>query len=204
MRRGVAEGYVGLLGGEQSETRPTLESQETVLAGLRSGLAEFERHFGTRPRVHARRRFGVSVLYPQLLHRAGYLGAIHTTLGDGQYPEGSQVKIRWQGPDHSALDTIGRQPLDAARPETFLALASKLGETMDMDHVATVCMAHWPGHASRWYDELRRVAKYGVMLGKFVTAEQYFRDTDYPGHQRAIPGRPVQLALFGRGGGSAE
>jgi alpha-mannosidase len=181
VRRGVAEGYVGLLGGEQSEARPTLESQETVLAGLRRGLVGFERHFGTRPRVHARRRFGVSVLYPQLLHRAGYIGAIHTTLGDGRYPEGSQVKIRWQGPDHSALDTIGRQPLDAARPETFLALASKLGETMDMDHVATVCIAHWPGHASRWYDELRRVAKYGVMLGKFVTAEQYFRDTDYPG-----------------------
>jgi alpha-mannosidase len=180
LQRGVSEGYVGLLGGEQEESRPTLESNEAVLEGLRRGLDEFERQLGTKPRVYARRRFGVSVLYPQLLHRAGYVGVIHATFSDGKYPEGSQVKIRWQGPDHSALDTVGRQPLDAARPETFLAMASKLGESMDVDHVATVCIAHWPGHASRWYNELRRVAKYGSMLGKFVTAEQYFKVTDYP------------------------
>ena len=121
------------------------------------------------------------MLYPQLLHRLGYIGALHAALGEGKYPEGSQVKIRWQGPDHSAIDTIGRVPLDAARPETFLALASKLGETMDMDHVATVCLAHWPGQVSPWYHDLRRIARYGAMLGKFVTVDQYFRDTDYPG-----------------------
>ena len=180
LQRGVAEGYVGLLGGEMAESQPTLESNEAVLAGLRDGLAEFERHLGLKPRVHARRSFGVSVLYPQLLHRAGYVGVVHAIFSGGKYPEGSQVKIRWQGPDHTALDTVGRQPLDAARPETFLALASKLGESMDVDHVATICIAHWPGHASRWYDELRRVARYGAMLGKFVTAEQYFKVTDYP------------------------
>ncbi len=50
-----------------------------------------------------------------------------------------------------------------------------------MDHVATVCLAHWPGQVSPWYHDLRRIARYGAMLGKFVTADQYFRDTDYPG-----------------------
>ena len=81
----------------------------------------------------------------------------------------------------SAIDAIGRLPLDALAPETFLALASKLGETMDMDHVATICLAHWPGQVSPWYHDLRRVARYGTMLGKFVTVDEYFRDTDYPG-----------------------
>ncbi|MHB8864828.1 MAG: hypothetical protein ACYC6N_20670 [Pirellulaceae bacterium] len=181
LRRGLDEGRVGLMGGEASESRSPLNACETVLEGFHRGLALFDACLAARPRVHARRRFGVSVLYPQLLQRLGYLGALHTVLGEGRYPEGSQVKIRWQGPDHSALDTIGRLPLDAARPETFLKLASKLGETMDMDHVATLCLAHWPGQVSPWYHDLRRIARYGAILGKFVTVDQYFRDTDYPG-----------------------
>jgi alpha-mannosidase len=148
--------------------------------------------------VHARRRFGVSVLYPQLLQRLGYVGTLHAALGEGRYPEGSQVKIRWQGPDHTAIDTVGRVPLDAARPETFLKLASKLGETMDMDHVATLCLAHWPGQVSPWYHDLRRIARYGAMLGKFVTVDQYFRDTDYPGTSEKFQTDQYQSPYLGQ------
>ncbi len=99
----------------------------------------------------------------------------------GKFPEGSQAKLRWEGLDHSTVDTLARIPLDAAKPETFLSLASKLGETMDMDHIATIFFAHWPGRVCPWYHDLRRVARYGTMLGKFVTVEEYFRDTDYAG-----------------------
>jgi alpha-mannosidase len=181
LRHALAEGYLGLMGGESQEARSPLHSCETVLRRFQSGLRQYDQLLAARPRVYARRHYGVSVLYPQLLHRLGYTGALHAALGEGKYPEGSQVKIRWQGPDHSAIDSIGRVPLDASRPETFLALASKLGATMDVDHVATVCLAHWPGQVSPWYHDLRRIARYGAMLGKFVTADQYFRDTGYPG-----------------------
>ena len=137
---------------------------------------------GHRPQVYGRRRCGLSVLYPQLLNRLGYIGAIHhTTLGEGQSPEGSQLKIRWEGPDHCTIDAISRAPLDATQPGNFLSLASKLGETMDMDHVATICLAHWPGNGCTWYHDLRRIARYGNMLGRFITLDNYFRDTDYPG-----------------------
>ncbi len=67
------------------------------------------------------------MLYPQLLHRLGYIGALHAALGEGQYPEGSQVKIRWQGPDHSAIDTIGRVPLDAVPPGNVSGLGQQVG-----------------------------------------------------------------------------
>jgi alpha-mannosidase len=59
----------------------------------------------------------------------------------------------------------------------------KMGESMDMDHVATICLAHWPGQISPWYEDLRRIAKYSAALGKFVTIERFFRDTDLPVHQ---------------------
>lgn len=52
---------------------------------------------------------------------------------------------------------------------------------MDMDHVATICLAHWPGQVSPWYEDLRRIAKYGSVLGKFVTLETYFAETDVAG-----------------------
>ncbi len=79
---------------------------------------------------------------------------------------------RWRG-----------RPPDAAKPQTFLNLGVKLGESMDMDHIATVCLAHWPGTPSPWYEDLRRVASYCSALGKFIAMDEYFRTTDYPVHQ---------------------
>ena len=40
---------------------------------------------------------------------------------------------------------------------------------MSLDRTATVVFAHWPGRASCWYDDLRRIAAYGSVLGKFST-----------------------------------
>lgn len=181
VQRGLEEGYVGLIGGDQSEERAPMHSCETVLRKLQLGLSTFHQQLGHQPRVYGRRRYGLTVLHPQLLNRLGYLGALHAVLSDGRYPEGSQLKVRWEGPDHQAIDAISRVPLDAAQAATFLSLASKLGETMDMDHVATICLAHWPGRVCTWYHDLRRVARHGALLGKFVTVDEYFRDTDYPG-----------------------
>ena len=52
---------------------------------------------------------------------------------------------------------------------------------MDSDHVATLCLAHWPGQASPWIDDLRRIARYCSALGKWVTVDEYFAKTDQPG-----------------------
>ena len=52
---------------------------------------------------------------------------------------------------------------------------------MDSDHVATICLAHWPGQASPWIDDLRRIARYCSALGKWVTIDDYFAKTDHPG-----------------------
>src|SRR5262249_28411280 len=51
----------------------------------------------------------------------------------------------------------------------------------DSDHVATLSLAHWPGQASPWIDDLRRIARYCSALGKWVTVDDYFCKTDQPG-----------------------
>lgn len=85
-----------------------------------------------------------------------------------------------------AIDLAGLAHVyNGTQSETFLNLASSLSETMDMDHIATRCFAHWAGDESPWYDELRRATRYTHCLGRFVTVDEYFRDTYDPGiHDR--------------------
>ena len=42
-------------------------------------------------------------------------------------------------------------------------------------------LAHWPGRASPWYDDLRRIAAYGSVLGTFSTITAYFEQTGMAG-----------------------
>jgi alpha-mannosidase len=181
IQKGLQAGYVGLVSGTDGTSRPLLESAETMRQRLEISQRQFEQTLGQRPQVFGTRRFCFSPLQPQLLRQFGFSGAFHVGLGDGRVPTGSQIKIRWEAMDHSSLDAVAKNLADASEPGTFLGYASRLGETMDMDHVATVCLAHWPGRVCTWYHDLRRAARYGAMLGRFMTAEEYFRETDYPG-----------------------
>ncbi|WP_425614297.1 hypothetical protein NA78x_004164 [Anatilimnocola sp. NA78] len=175
-------GTLSIIGGEASERRLPLLSLDDIAAGLKQGSEVYEQYLGKRPEVYGRWKFGLTPQLPGMLNRLGYKGALHTSLEDGKVPEGTQLKVRWEGIDGQAIDAIARPPLDASKPQTFLTYATKLGESMDGDHVATICLAHWPGQASCWLGDLQRIAKYCSALGKFATVEHYFRETAQPGH----------------------
>ncbi|MED5285799.1 MAG: hypothetical protein VYC71_07445, partial [Planctomycetota bacterium] len=155
-----AGGGFSLAGGEASETRTQLLSQESLLANLRQGKQLFEDAVGEPPRIFARRRFGLSWAYPQLLRSLGYQGAVHSTLDDGRFPEGLHLKTTWEGNDGAAIDAFARIPFDASLPETYLTLAIKLGEMLDSDHAAGICLVHWPGIPCPWFEDLARVHEY--------------------------------------------
>ena len=182
LRDSVADGRIGLVGGEYRERPLPLLSCESVLEELLRGRGAYQTLLGKTPETYGRRLFGLSPLLPQIIGRLGFVGALHFTLEDGVIPQGSQAKTRWEGCDGSAIDALARAPLDAARPESFLGFANRLGESMDMDHIATMTFAHWPGRASVWYEDLRRCARFGAALGRFVTIDEYFRETHMPGH----------------------
>ncbi len=182
VRRGVEAGQVCLIGGELSELPLPLLSPETALRQLQTGTATYVANLGRSPIVFGRRRFGLTPQLPQLLQQFGFRGALHATLDDGRFPESTQYKTQWEGIGGGGLDALARAPLDAAKPDTFLNLPSQLSESMDMDHVATRCFAHWPGQASTWYQDLRRAARFGAALGKFITLDDYFAETGDTGH----------------------
>lgn len=181
LRQKLEASEVSLVGGHQRETELPLESLEAIQSDLATGHDTFQTLLGRRPRVYGRRRFGLCPLLPQLLYKFHYHGALHFTLDDGQFPRGDQSKSRWEGLDGSSLEVLARLPLDARAASSFLSFPLKMSESMDMDHVAVVVLAHWPSRSSIWYDALRRTARYAPVLGQFITADEFFDHTTSPG-----------------------
>jgi len=183
LKTALAENSAAIIGGEQVEISLPLLDPESTRAHLQRGLAIYEKHLGTHPKIFGRRRFGLSPALPQVLKQLGFTAAIHCTLDDGQFPVGNQSRIQWEGIDGSVVEATGCLPLDAGRADTFLRLAETLGNAMNLDHSATILFAHWPGCASRWYEDLRRSARYGSIFGKFLSATDYFELTSLAGQR---------------------
>ncbi|HTN74907.1 MAG TPA: hypothetical protein VL096_06660 [Pirellulaceae bacterium] len=180
LRQAMSDKRAGIIGGHYHEGQTSFVSRLSLRDDFQRGFAKYEELLDARPIIYGRYRFGLSPVLPQLLTKLGFVGALHLPFEDGKTPEGTQLKVRWEGADGSAIDAIARPPLDATKAETFLGLAVKMGESMDRDHVATVCLAHWPGQASVWYEDLRRIAQYCPALGKFISIDEYFSTTDTP------------------------
>ncbi|NQU23266.1 MAG: hypothetical protein HQ567_18455 [Candidatus Nealsonbacteria bacterium] len=174
---------VGLIGGELHELPLPLLTPEAIRFQLVAGLKVYEEHLGHRPTVFGRRRFGLSPVLPQILRQLGFNAAMHCTLDDGRFPSGNQSRVQWEGIDGKSIEAVARLPMDVARADTFLRLPERLGDAMDLDHVATLVLAHWPGGATRWYGDVRRIASYTGVMGAFSTVDVYFDETNMSGQQ---------------------
>lgn len=187
LKKALEEKRGDLVGGDYRERDLPMLPAESVLSGLLQGRAAYEKAIGQAPKIFGRRRYGLDSILPQLLSRLGYEGAAHFTLDDGHFPHGDQSRTLWEGNDNSSIDALTRVPYDATDSTTFLTFSEKMGESMDLDHVATVCFAHWPGEACDWYTDMRRMAAYAPVLGRFVTLSEYFEETDSPGQVLKFP-----------------
>jgi alpha-mannosidase len=181
LKKALEENKASVIGGEMQERELPLLPAEAILESLQEGLCIYQQHLGHRPKIFGRRRFGLTPVLPQILKKLGFDGVLHFTLDAGRFPTGNQSKLRWEGIDSTSIESLVRIPLDAAKPESFLKLPERLGDTMDLDHAATCVFAHWPSHASQWYRDLRSMAEYSPVLGRFTTATSYFQDTEYVG-----------------------
>jgi alpha-mannosidase len=181
LRQALAVNTATLIGGEDDELPLPLLGPEAIEFHLRRGLAAYQKHLGQRPKTFGRRRFGLTPALPQILERRGLTDALHFTLDDGRFPTGNQSRTQWEGIDGTTIEAIGCLPLDAGRAESFLRLAEKLGDAMNLDQNSAVLFAHWPGRYCTWYDDLRRIAAYGSVLGKFLSVADYFEQTTLAG-----------------------
>ncbi len=172
-----------IIGGEFLESPLPMLSPEAIKHNLQRGLTAYRELLDVRPTVFGRRRFGLTPVLPQILKQLGFNAALHFTLDDGRFPTDNQGRIQWEGIDGTTVDSFDRAPGDAAGADVFLRLPETLGNLMDLDNAATMVFAHWPGYASTWYQDLKRIAAYSSVLGAFATAENYFEETSTFGSQ---------------------
>lgn len=177
----VRSGRVSAIGGEDRETALPLLPLESVIYHFQHGRPEWQRLTGHSPAVWGRRKFGLTALLPQLLVKFGYKAALHVVLDDGIYPDAEYTKLRWRGVDGTLIDALSRIPLAADSAASYLRFPLRMSESMDHDQVAGLIMARWPQVTGPWFDDLRRSQKYAPCLGRFVTLDRFFEQTELPG-----------------------
>ena len=168
-----------LVGCELTESPISLQSAESHLADLRRGIEAYKTTFDQRPVVYFRRRFGLNPALPMHLTLTGWQYALHATLDAGNFSKLPQSRTSWEGFNIIAITAFGQIPLDASRPETFLKLSLSMGESMERDYVAAICLAHWSGQASHWIEDVQRGAKFGLGIGTFALFEEFFASTEF-------------------------
>ncbi|MFQ5734065.1 MAG: hypothetical protein ACE5KM_19170 [Planctomycetaceae bacterium] len=174
-------GRIDVAGGELLERPSPLLPMGSALWDFREGNRVFRELLGRTPTTWGRRRFGFTANIPQILNKHGYIAALHVALDDGIYPDAEQSKIRWEGCDGTVVDAVTRIPLAAMSASSYLRFPQMMAESMEEDHVAGVIFARWPETAVPWFEDFQRIHNYAPVLGRFVTFEEYFEQTEDPG-----------------------
>ncbi len=180
LRRSLEAGTASIVGGKYSRATVGCQGPEALLAELSRGQEAARRHFGREYEVFGQYEAAFSPLLPAVLKGLGFRGALHAAFDGGQLPRADQRKTNWGAGPAASIETLSATPLDASRPETWLKLAERMGDSIARDHVATIVLASWPGAECEYFDDLRRAARFGSVLGKLLTLDEYFRITREP------------------------
>ncbi|MDA0809356.1 MAG: hypothetical protein O2945_16850 [Planctomycetota bacterium] len=178
LKKAWDEGRADVAGGDLHELAAPLVPIESLILDLQRGRAVFQELFQREPTTWGRRRYGLSPMLPQLLHKFGFHSGLHFLLDDGIYPDREQSRMRWEACDGSAVEAYSRIPLAADSASTWLRFPERMAETMESDHVAALAFARWPETKCPFFEDLRRTRKYAPVLGRFVTFEEYFLNSD--------------------------
>ena len=182
----IKNGTLSLIGGSYSDLAHPLLDADSIRRDLSRGLTAFEKLVGHKPTVFGRYKDGITPHFPTILRRFGYQGALLLAWESGAYPEATQVKSAWEAPDGTAIDTLSGSVIDGSNSDSFLGMGTRLGQSLDHDHISTMIIAHWPGHCSEFIQDHARTTDHTPALGKWMAAERYFEITAHPYHQERL------------------
>jgi alpha-mannosidase len=177
LRNAVETATVSIVGGKYSTSSHGGEGPEAWLAEIVRGQAEAKQRLGHEFEVYGQFDSSFSPRLPEILKGSGFHGALHAAFDGGQLPRAEQRKTNWGASHAASIPALSATPLDSGQPESWLKLAERIGDTVAHDHVATVLLAGWPGAECEYFEDLRRVARFGSVLGKVITLGEYFRET---------------------------
>ncbi|NBW95173.1 MAG: hypothetical protein EBR28_00190 [Planctomycetia bacterium] len=187
LRDRVAAGAVEIVGGREDATPVDFQLLETLRASFERGHATYRDLLGRVPVTFGQCSGGSSAYLPGVLVERGYRGAIWNLFDGTPLPDPGSSRIRWQGVAGGCIEAFARPPLDARSAGTILQLPDKVGDAMDHDHSCIVSFAHYAGTASPWFADLRRIAAWTTLLGRFVTPAMLFAETEHAGVPADVP-----------------
>ncbi len=187
LRSAVLENRSSIVGGCDDDRPLSLQTDDALRRCLERADAEYERLEFPKPYVFASLGSWLPFFAPRELRNHGYEACLIHAWTSGQYPEGRQSKITWEGPDGSSVDAIAKNILDANAASSFLTLGSRLGEQLDYHQVPTLVFAHWPGQRSEWFQLLKRATRRTPFLGNWKEVGDYFKTTQRPYYQDRLP-----------------
>ena len=180
LKHALETGKASIVGGLQRGGMSANESPEGLLAELRAGQHTVRQLLDRDFQIFGQFAAEFSPLLPALLKNLGFRGALHAAFDGGRLPRADQRKTNWGAGEGSSIEALSATPLDVSLPETWLKLAERIGDSIAHDHVATILLAGWPGATCEFFDDFRHAARYGSVLGKLLTLDEYFRDTREP------------------------
>jgi alpha-mannosidase len=179
----IAEGSLCVVAGPASELAMPLLSLASVVRQTAKGRQSIREIFPKATcATWGSRRFGLSRSLPGILELAGFTSAVHASLDDGNFPHTAPNLTRWQGDDLTIFNALSSMPRLADSPETWLKLSIRTGEMIESHHFATEFFVHWPGAQSDSYVDLVNSQKFGEVLGRFITVDQFFSEASDPGY----------------------
>jgi alpha-mannosidase len=174
-RRALDGGAASIVGGTYASAAPY--SPESFLASVSQSQQVARSNLERDYEIFGQFAAHFSHLLPEALKSMGFRAALHAAFDGSRLPVADQCKTNW-GPNHdTSIEALATSPLDASRPEAWLKLAERIGDTIARDHVATILLASWPGTECEFFDDLRRAGRYNPVLGRLVTLDEYFRTT---------------------------
>ena len=141
---------------------------------------QIEQCIGITPPVYGRFSGTTPSDLTATLARIGYCGMIPIDFAGGR-GFGDEAKVIMQSAAGD-LEALTAKPIDAASDAAFLNLGAKLGEAIDSGEIATALLAHWPGKACDSFADLQCIAGWSLVLGRFWTLADYFREGEHPYH----------------------
>ncbi|TWU21040.1 hypothetical protein Pla52o_40720 [Novipirellula galeiformis] len=167
----------GGLGGDVSLETMTYSDTENAIANAFDETASL---IGSRPPVYARYSGTTPSDMTKVIASLGVDGMISIDFENGTgYGDEAKVLRQSGGLEVHALTA---KPIDASGDSAFLALGPRLGEAIDSGEIATGLLVHWPGYQSDSYRDVRRVASWSLVLGRFWNLADYFRTGEQPYH----------------------
>ncbi len=181
----IDAGRLTMAVGPWSELASPLLSVSTLINQMIRGRTAAQNAFpNANISTYATRRFGLSRSLPGILKLAGYTSVIHATLDDGKFPQTTNNNMRWQGDDSSTIDALATPPRLAAAAESWLGIGITIGELIDSQHYGSLFVVHWPGEECDSYADLVNSSRFGDIIGRFVTLDEYFEQVSDPGYSQ--------------------